>query len=225
MSTTALPARARVPSPGESNVSHLSTTTSLPAPASAPSPSSIASPGPLGLLSIALTTFLLSIINAGLVSPALQPVVFGELFAFGGIVLILCGMWAFRVGHIFGATAFTGYGAFFLSFWALFQFYIKEIPPAQVGKAIGLYLLAWALFTFVIFIASFKTNRVTNIVIGLLLLMLVVSGIGKTGGYVTLVHCGGYVGLVVALGTAYIACAELLAAMHGRSILPLKELS
>ena len=223
MSTTALPARARVPSPGESNVSHLSTRASLPAPASAPA--AIASPGPLGLLAIALTTFLLSIINAGLVSPALQPVVFGELFAFGGIVLILCGMWAFRVGHIFGATAFTGYGAFFLSFWALFQFYITQIPPAQVGKAIGLYLLAWAMFTLVIFIASFKTNRVTNVVMGLLLVMLVVSGIGKTGGSVALVHCGGYVGLVVALGTAYIACAELLSAVHGRSILPLKELS
>ena len=222
MSTATLPARARVPSPGETNVPHLSTVSSLPSQAS--SPSSIASPGPLGLLAIALTTFLLSIINAGLVSPALQPVVFGELFAFGGIVLILSGMWAFRVGHTFGATAFTGYGAFFLSFWALFQFYIKEIPPTQVGSAIGLYLLAWALFTLVIFIASFKTNRVTNVVIGLLLLMLVVSGIGKTGGSVALVHCGGYVGLVVALGTAYIACAELLEAVCGRSILPLKPL-
>jgi succinate-acetate transporter protein len=65
---------------------------------------------------------------------------------------------------------------------------------------------------------------VTVVVIGLLLLMLVISGIGKVGGHVALVHAGGYVGLVVAFGAAYIACAELLEAVYGRSILPLKPL-
>ncbi|MGA2927601.1 MAG: acetate uptake transporter [Solirubrobacteraceae bacterium] len=182
----------------------------------------IATPAPLGLLAIALTTFLLSMVNGHFVSSAVEPVVFGELFAFGGIVLILSGMWAFRAGSTFGGTAFTGYGGFFLSFWALFQFYIKDIPPAQIGNAIGLYLSAWALFTVVMLIASFRTNRVTSIVFGLLLAMLIVSAIGNAGADPTLIHWGGYLGLVDAAGAAYIACAEFMQDLYGRSILPLK---
>jgi succinate-acetate transporter protein len=182
----------------------------------------VATPAPLGLLAIALTTFLLSMINANLVSRAIQPVVFGELFAFGGIALILSGMWAFRAGSTFGGTAFTGYGAFFLSFWAFFQFYVKDVPPAQIGHAIGFYLIAWALFTAVMFLASLKTNRVTSIVFGLLLVMLVVSGIGNVDANPTLIHWGGYLGLVDAAGAAYIACAEFAEDLWGRSILPLK---
>jgi succinate-acetate transporter protein len=215
MPTKTDPAGLRLPAVNGSNGSSHHAVKPLPAPP-------VATPAPLGLLAIAVTTFLLSMINANFVSRAVEPVVFGELFAFGGIALILAGMWAFRVGSTFGGTAFTGYGAFFLSFWALFQFYIKDIPAAQVGDAIGFYMIAWALFTVVMLIASFTTNRVTTAVFGLLLAMLIVSGIGNIDDSTTLIHWGAYLGLIDAAGAAYIACAEFLQDLHGRSILPLK---
>ena len=86
----------------------------------------IADPAPLGLGAFALTTFLLSLVNAGVMDATTEPVVLGVALAYGGIAQILAGMWEFRKGNVFGATAFTSYGAFWLSFWAYVAFYAKD---------------------------------------------------------------------------------------------------
>src|SRR5919199_5489727 len=78
----------------------------------------IANPAPLGLAGFALTTFVLSLFNAGVLDEAGEPVVLGLALAYGGGAQLLAGMWEFRTGNTFGATAFTSYGAFWLSFWA-----------------------------------------------------------------------------------------------------------
>ena len=136
----------------------------VPVPVS-PAPK-VANAGPLGLAAFALTTFLLSMLNANLVNKGVEPIVFGTALCFGGIAQVLAGMWAFRAGNTFAGTAFTTYGGFWLSFWALVQFFVKDIPAAQVGNAVGLYLIAWGMFTALMFIASFKTSRAVNIVFG-----------------------------------------------------------
>ncbi len=35
-------------------------------------------------------------------------------------------MWEFQTGNTFGATAFSSYGAFWISFWALVTFFIRH---------------------------------------------------------------------------------------------------
>ena len=39
--------------------------------------------------------------------------------AYGGAAQFAAGMWEFAKGNTFGATAFTSYGAFWISFWWL----------------------------------------------------------------------------------------------------------
>jgi hypothetical protein len=106
-----------------------------------------ADPAPLGLAAFALTTFVLSMFNAGLISKAGEPVVLGLALAYGGLAQILAGMWEFRTGNTFGAVAFTSFGAFWISFWAFVTFFEGEVPAANVGDAVGLYLIAWGIFT------------------------------------------------------------------------------
>src|SRR3954453_9754350 len=106
-----------------------------------------ADPGPLGLAAFALTTFLLSMFNADLVGKGGEPVVLGVALAYGGIAQLLAGMWEFRTGNTFGAVAFSSFGAFWISFWALVTFFEDSIPPEHLGAAVGLYLWAWAIFT------------------------------------------------------------------------------
>src|SRR3954454_14726533 len=118
----------------------------------------IGDPAPLGLAAFALTTFVLSFFNAGLVSDKGVPVVLGLALAYGGIAQLLAGMWGFRNNNTFGATAFTSYGTFWLSFWALNQFFASKIPASELGDAVGLYLIAWGIFTTYMFIASFRTT-------------------------------------------------------------------
>src|SRR5215468_5234081 len=98
-----------------------------------------ADPGPLGLAAFALTTFVLSMFNAGLINKAGEPVVLGLALAYGGVAQILAGMWEFRTGNTFGAVAFTSFGAFWISFWAFVTFFESEVPAANVGDAVGLY--------------------------------------------------------------------------------------
>src|SRR5881227_2411069 len=82
----------------------------------------IADPAPLGLAAFALTTFVLSFFNAGLVSDKGTPVVLGLALAYGGLTQLIAGIWEFRNNNTFGATAFCSYGAFWISFFVIEQF-------------------------------------------------------------------------------------------------------
>ena len=73
-----------------------------------------------------MTTFVLSMFNAKLVSSGGEPVVLGLALAYGGIAQLLAGMWEFRTGNTFGAVAFSSYGAFWISFWALCRLLCPE---------------------------------------------------------------------------------------------------
>src|SRR4051794_41845732 len=84
---------------------------------------SIADPAPLGLAAFALTTFVLSFFNAGIVSDAGEPIVLGLALAYGGFAPLLARMWGFRNNKTIGATAFTSYGGLLVSFWAFYQFF------------------------------------------------------------------------------------------------------
>src|SRR3569623_2860130 len=86
---------------------------------------SIADPAALGLAGCAMTTFVLSMFNTGLVGKAGEPVVLGLALAYGGVAQLLAGMWEFRKGNTFGATAFSSYGAFWISYWAFVAFFAK----------------------------------------------------------------------------------------------------
>jgi uncharacterized protein len=190
----------------------------------APAATVIANPGPLGLFAFALTTFLLSMVNSNLVNPGVAPIVFGVALMVGGIAQLSAGMWCFRVGNVFGATVFTIYGAFWLSYWALVQFYLKEIPVAQVGNAVGLYLITWGLLTAMLLFVSFKTTRAVNVVFALLFVTFMLLGIGNAGGHTTMIHWGGYFGLLTAAAAAYTGLAEVGNEIFGKVVMPVKPL-
>jgi hypothetical protein len=76
--------------------------------------SGIADPAPLGLAAFALTTFLLSAFNAGWMTTASGLAWLGYAFAYGGLGQLLAGMWEFRNRNVFGATAFSSYGGFWI---------------------------------------------------------------------------------------------------------------
>ena len=188
-------------------------------------PTSIADPGPLGLAAFALTTFVLSMFNAGLVSSGGEPIVFGLALAYGGLAQLLAGMWEFRTGNTFGAVAFTSYGAFWLSFWAFVQFFEKSVPKADAGHAVGLYLIAWGIFTAYMFVASLRTTAAIALVFALLTVTFFVLGIGNAGAHPNIVKAGGWLGLATAAAAWYASFAAVTNATFGRIVLPVRPLS
>jgi succinate-acetate transporter protein len=187
-------------------------------------PSPLADPGPLGLAAFALTTFVLSFFNAGLVNKAGEPVVVGLALAYGGIAQFMAGMWEFRTGNTFGAVAFSSYGGFWLSFWALNQFYAAKIPEADAGHAVGLYLIAWGIFTTYMFVASLRTTAAVAGVFILLAITFFLLGIGDAGAHTGITKLGGWFGLAAALVAWYASFAGVTNATFGRVVLPVRPL-
>src|SRR3954464_6915841 len=184
----------------------------------------IGDPAPLGLAAFALTTFVLSFFNAGLVSDKGVPVVLGLALAYGGLAQLLAGMWEFRNNNTFGATAFTSYGAFWISFFVLEQFQADKIPSANLGAAVGLYLIAWGIFTTYMWIASFRVSVAVNLVFLLLAVTFIVLGIGESGGNADIVKAGGFIGLATAIAAWYASFATVTNKTFGRIVVPVKEL-
>ena len=138
-----------------------------------------ADPGPLGLGAFAMTTFVLVDVQRRTSStPKGLPVVLGLALAYGGIAQLLAGMWEFRTGNTFGAVAFSSFGAFWISFWALNVFYAKDIT-GNAGHAVGVYLWAWAIFTAYMTVAALRVSGAVLLVFVLLTITFVLLAIGR----------------------------------------------
>ena len=188
-------------------------------------PSAIADPGPLGLAAFALTTFVLSMFNSGLVGSGGEPIVFGLALAYGGLAQLLAGMWEFRTGNTFGAVAFTSYGAFWLSFWAFVEFFEKDVPKADAGHAVGLFLIAWGIFTAYMLIASLRTTAAVALVFALLTVTFLLLGIGNAGAHTGIVKAGGWFGLATAIAAWSASFAAVTNSTFGRTVMPVWPLT
>jgi len=181
----------------------------------------IADPAPLGLGCFALTTFLLSLFNAGLLPAAGEPIVFGVALTYGGATQVLAGMWEFRKGNVFGATAFSSYGAFWLSFWAFVTFYAADIPDTgERATVVGWYLIGWGIFTVIMWVASLRTTAVLALLFTLLAATFFLLGIGDVAQNKAVGTLGGYLGLVTAAVAWYACLAGVSASTFGRTVLP-----
>ncbi len=211
---------ARVPDPTAGERERLAEARQAPAAGWTP-----ADPGPLGLGAFALTTFVLSMFNANLVSGAGEPVVLGLALAYGGIAQLLAGLWEFRTGNTFGATAFCSFGAFWISFFVLVTFNVGDIPEANAGDAIGLYLIAWGIFTAYMFVASLRTTAAVAVVFALLAVTFFLLGIGDAGAHENITKAGGWFGLATAAAAWYASFAVVTNSTFGRTVLPVMPLN
>ena len=178
-----------------------------------------ANPAPLGLAAFGLTTIVLSAINAGLLPREAVPVVVPLAFAYGGLAQIIAGILEFRTGNTFGMVAFTSYGAFWWWFaflqWTIGAGWLKAPPPS----AGGVVLLAWGIFTFLLWIVTFRLNKAVFSIFLLLWITFLLLAAGDFG-YGT-GQLGGYLGLLTGIDALFVAFLEVLNAVAGREVVPL----
>ncbi|CCX31406.1 GPR1/FUN34/yaaH family-domain-containing protein [Pyronema domesticum] len=182
-----------------------------------------ANPAPLGLCAFALTTFVLSLINAQAHDVTVPAVVVGLAYAYGGFVQLLAGMWEMAVGNTFGATALSSYGAFWIA-WAIIQtdgFGIVskyDGDKADLNYAVGFFLAGWFIFTFMCLLCTFKSTLAFFALfffLDITFLLLTIAHFKLEDGHV---HVGlnkaaGIFGLI----TAFIAWWNALAGMLEKS--------
>jgi uncharacterized protein len=171
-----------------------------------------------------MTTFVLSVFNANIIGTlALVGVLLPLALFYGGAVQILAGMWEFRKNNTFGALAFSSYGAFWIALaWYLRYVAATIVPASREHEALGLFLLAWTIFTAYMLVASLRTTMMLTAVFAVLFATFLVLTIGNLAAppNATIIKVGGWLGLVTALLAWYHSFAGVTNATWGRTVLP-----
>ncbi len=174
----------------------------------------MSNPAVVGLSGFGLTTLLLQFHNIGLIG-------YGPVLAmaiiFGGLAQFLAGLMEQKLGNSFGFAAFTSYGSFWIGLaiiWLLNHYGVYACNHIEVG----FYLLAWTLFTVILWIASWfvhgaMASTFTTLLLGFILLDL--------GHFVNPVFnvAAGYVLIVCALIAWYMMAVIVINEVSGREIL------
>jgi hypothetical protein len=194
----------------------------LSTPSEPPITVGIADPAPLGLAAFALTTFLLSVANAGLMKNGTGDAWLGYAIAYGGLGQLLAGMWEFRNRNVFGATAFSTYGGFWigLALWVIFVAGHQPAGSPAIGKDIAWILLAFAIFNTYMLIWSAMLNMAVFLVFLTLELTEIVLFVGGFAANTSIIKVGGYIGIITALVAWYTSAAGVASGMAGRALLP-----
>ena len=188
----------------------------------------VADPAPLGLAAFALTTFILSGHNASFIPDVTW---IGLALFYGGLVQLLAGMWEFRNRNVFGATAFSTYGGF----WMSLGVFVILAETTRLGGALTGPNLPNALAWFLVAFAFFNTymllwsSRVSLAVFGVFLTLELTEIVLAAGFFYeahghannSIIHAGGWIGVLTA-AVAWCTSAALVSAgmNEGRALLP-----
>jgi succinate-acetate transporter protein len=178
-----------------------------------------ANPAPLGLLGFGMTTVLLNLHNAGLFG--MSSMILGMGIFYGGMAQIIAGIMEWKKNNTFGATAFTSYGLFWLTLVALLVMPEMGWAAAPETNAMAFYLLAWGIFTLVMFFGTLKANRALQFVFLSLAILFFLLAISDFSGSESIKRLAGYEGIVCGLSAIYAGLAQVLNEVHGKTVWPL----
>lgn len=180
-----------------------------------------ANPAPLGLLGFGMTTMLLNLHNAGLFE--LNSMIIGMGIFVGGIAQVIAGIQEWKKNNTFGATAFTGYGFFWISLVTLW------ILPKSAGfegfatsdPAKGWYLLLWGIFTGFMFVGTLRLSASLRVIFGTLTILFFLLAAASFTGNKTLWTIAGIEGIFCGASAVYACVAQVLNEVYGRRMFPL----
>jgi succinate-acetate transporter protein len=137
-------------------------------------------------------------------------------------------MWEFRNRNVFGATAFSTYGGFWLSL-GIFEVLrstssgFTSLTP-NVDNALAWFLLAFAIFNTYMLLWSSRLNLATFAVFLALEITEILLVIGffrlAHGNGAYMLHVGGWSGIVTALVAWYASAAGVVNGMSPKSVVP-----
>jgi uncharacterized protein len=186
-----------------------------------------ADPAPLGLAAFALTTFLLSGHNASFIPDAIWV---GPALFYGGLAQLLAGMWEFRNRNVFGATAFSTYGGFWLGLGSVVvladvsKTFAGGLAGSNLTNALAWFLIAFAIFNTYMLLHSMRVSLAVFLVFLTLEITEIVLAIGffniSHGGTEWWLHAGGWCGIVTAAVAWYTSSAGVVNGMASGVVFP-----
>ena len=178
-----------------------------------------ANPAPLGLLGFGMTTVLLNIHNAGFFE--MNSMIFAMGIFYGGIAQIIAGIMESKKNNSFGFTAFISYGFFWLSLVGLLVMPKLGWVAAASETAMAYYLMMWGIFTFFLFIGTFRISVALQVVFGTLVILFFLLAYGDATSNATIKTIAGYEGIICGASAIYTGMGSLLNEVYGKTVLPL----
>jgi len=179
----------------------------------------IATPIPLGLAALGVTTFVMGI------SLIAQPVgawgpYFTNAMMIGGLAEFLAGMWAFAYGDPLAATVFSFLGAFY-GWWSINGLMLHG--AALDLSSMALVFIVCGVVALYLWVASFNETAVFNLVLLFLWIGYILMGISLASEVRTIAVIGGISAIISGLIASYGAFAELYNAASLEEVVPLGE--
>lgn len=180
------------------------------------STSKLGNPAVVGLGGFGLTTLLLQLHNIGLMG--IGPVLAMGII-FGGLAQFIAGFMEQKMGNNFGFCAFVGYGAFWIGLGIIWLCNHFNVYPSNHHE-VGFYLLAWALFTAILLIASTRIHKamfITFLTLEVGFILLIMGHFGnpifnKVAGFE----------LIICAGAAwYMMAGIIINDLAGKVVLPM----
>jgi succinate-acetate transporter protein len=178
-----------------------------------------ANPAPLGLLAFGMTTVLLNLHNAGFFE--MNSMILAMGIFYGGLAQVVAGIIEGKKNNIFGLTAFTSYGFFWLTLVALIVMPKLDWVSAASEVAMVAYLVLWGLFTACLFIGTLRISRALQVVFATLTILFFLLAIGDATGNAAIKTFTGYEGIFCGLSAIYTGIGILLNEVYGKTVLPL----
>ena len=180
-------------------------------------------PGPLGLMAFGMTTILLNVHNAGLIP--LSGIILAMGIFYGGIAQVIAGIMEWKKNSTFGMTAFLSYGLFWLSFVGIFALPkwigTADLDLSATSTALGYYLIAWGMFTALMFVGTLRINRSLQTVFLSLTILFILLAVGEWTGNATITKIAGWEGIFVGFSAVYGSIAQVWNELYGRVVLPI----
>ena len=172
-----------------------------------------ANPAPLGLMGFGMTTVLLNLHNAGIIPMTTMILAMG--ICYGGLAQIFAGIFEWKKNNTFGATAFTSYGLFWLSLVFLLIMPKMGLEGPKDDSMVA-YLVAWGIFTFVMFIGTLKLNGYLQFVFGSLTILFFLLALDHATGNPTIGKIAGYEGIICGGSAIYTALYQVLKEVYAK---------
>ncbi|KAF9955079.1 hypothetical protein BGZ72_004034 [Mortierella alpina] len=208
------PPTANAPKPPAVTLQHLAT----PVVKSPP----LGNPTPLGLSAFGLTAFCVGLYNlraGGLTEDAPAGFLIATTLFYGGMGQLLTGIMEFINGNSFGGTVFVSYGLYWTSFAALLLPSFGITPGTAVSAftpdfmiQFGFMSLAWAVFTFLLWTLTWRSNLATSalfFLLGVTFLLETVANLALMGPGNAVQKVAGGVGVANGILAWYCAMALL----------------
>lgn len=186
----------------------------------APDHGLVADPRSLGLAAFATTTFAFGLSYTTIWNNGVAAVLALAL-VYGGAIQVLAGIWAFARRLVFPAVAFCSFGAFYVGYYLFLRSVAPGLRPADATTALAVFLLAWLIFSFYVFLAALRVSAAAAVTYFFWALTYLLLVIGLLISNSNVLIGGGAAGVATAAVAWYGSSAHLINDAFGKEVLPL----